>query len=148
MATEPKTLTPPPAILGAFGLWLVSTALGVVTAILVLTEKDTLVAGIKAAGGSLSDAQVDSAATVAITMLVVVAIVFAALYLWLAFKLKAGRNWARVTLAVLTVLHLVTLFLQGAVTLSYVDTVIQVAAVVLSFLPASNAYVAARRLNP
>ncbi|WP_345033378.1 hypothetical protein [Kutzneria kofuensis] len=48
-----------------------------------------------------------------------VAIVFAALYLWLAFKLKAGRNWARVTLAVLTVLHLVTLFLQGAVTLSY-----------------------------
>ncbi|GAA3438811.1 hypothetical protein GCM10018954_084300 [Kutzneria kofuensis] len=47
MATEPKTLTPPPAILGAFGLWLVSTALGVVTAILVLTEKDTLVAGIR-----------------------------------------------------------------------------------------------------
>jgi hypothetical protein len=152
MTTERQVLNPPATMLGAFGCWLASVAIGVITAVVALTERQTLIATMKdaaaKAGNTMSDAQLNSAATVAIGFLVGASIVFAALYLWLAFKLRAGRNWARVTLTVLAVLHLGTLFAQGSTTWSYVDTVIQVVAVVLSFLPPSNAYVTARKMAP
>lgn len=91
---------------------------------------------------SLSDTEIDTAVTFTQGVGIAVAAVIVLGYLWLAFKLKAGRNWARVVLTVLTLLQVGFLFVGGAPdTMSYVSCGVAVLAVVLSYLPASNAYI-------
>ncbi|MFR9730306.1 hypothetical protein ACL03H_13850 [Saccharopolyspora sp. MS10] len=62
-------------------------------------------------------------------------------YLWLSWKLRAGRNWARIVLAVFAVLHLSVLF-GPADAESYIGLGLALLGLVLSFLPASSRYIA------
>lgn len=63
------------------------------------------------------------------------------IYVWLSLKLRAGRNWARIILAVFTVVHLSVLFAPVAGAAGYVGLGLAVLGLVLSFLPDSNRYV-------
>ncbi|GAB3008234.1 hypothetical protein LWP59_28090 [Amycolatopsis acidiphila] len=60
--------------------------------------------------------------------------------------LKAGRNWARIVPAILTVLQVISLVAgRGGSLISYLSATAAVLALVPAFLPASNGYIAAHR---
>jgi hypothetical protein len=76
---------------------------------------------------------------------VVIALAFAGLYVLFAFKARAGRNWARIALTVLTALGVLALVIGGFSVVGILSTVVSVVAVVLLFLPASNQHFAAQQ---
>ena len=72
--------------------------------------------------------------------LVVFLALFTALYLWLIQRMRAGRNWARVVLLVLTLMSLLGDLSPGIwsepailIASSVVDVALQIAAIVLMF---------------
>ncbi|MEW2502472.1 hypothetical protein AB0878_18585 [Amycolatopsis sp. NPDC047767] len=67
-------------------------------------------------GGQLTDAQIDQAVNVGM----VVAVVIALLCLLFAFKLRAGRNRARIVLTVITALQLISLLVGQCTVLGYI----------------------------
>ena len=65
-------------------------------------------------------------------------------YLWLSWKLRAGRGWARIVLAVLAALHVSVLF-GPAGPEGYLGLGLALLGLVLSFLPDSSRYIADAR---
>ncbi len=145
-------LSPPMPVTLSFWGWLFSAALWVVGGILFFSAKPALVNALRQSNtnlrtGQLTDAQIQQTANAAVIGALVVAIVIAALYTLFAFKLRAGRNWARIVLTIIAVLALVVLITQahaGSV-LSLVGAGVAVVAAVLSYLPSANAYIAASK---
>lgn len=144
MVTSSKKLTPPVTVVAAFFGFLVSTVSALVSAGLLLAARQELATALRASNTQMTEEQLERAVTVAQAFAVGVAVLIALFYLWLAFKLKAGRNWARVVLTVVTLLQVAALFTtQGNSLWSYASCAIAVVALVLSYLPASNEYIAA-----
>ncbi|GAA2677820.1 MULTISPECIES: hypothetical protein [Actinosynnema] len=128
MTTAPTHLTPPKTIVFSFAMLLISTAMSLVTL----------------AGAATSDALADKPAERA--FLIAVGALFAALYLYLAFRVKAGRNWARVVITLMTVFEAVSVFtLPDSGLNQYGLLGISAAAVLGAYAPDSNAYVASVR---
>ena len=96
-------------------------------------------------GGNLTDAQIDQAVNVTMITAVVIAVVIAGLYLLFAFKLRAGRNWARIVLTVLAALQLLSVLTGQSTIGGYLAVLAAVVGVVLSFTGPSNAYFAAAK---
>jgi hypothetical protein len=144
----PVAPRPPREIVAAFWGYVVAAVSGLIGGLMVLGSKQQIVDAIRTAnnqsGGKLTDTQVDQAATVAVVLALVVAVIVSLLYLLLAFKLKAGRNWARILLTIIAVIALISLLVgRGGTALSYLGEAAAVIAAVLSYLPNSNAYFAA-----
>nr|BFF02441.1 hypothetical protein GCM10020241_41160 [Streptoalloteichus tenebrarius] len=93
---------------------------------------------------TLEGPQVAVAVMLAIAFSAVLAVVVAALCLLFAFKVRAGRNWARITLTVLTVFG-VSFTAVDPSWPSLVSTLVAVVATVLMFLPNANAYFRGQR---
>ena len=128
--------TRPKPVNTAFTLWVVNAALGLITFVVSLlvggdAARDAARDQLRASGETISDAQIDSAVTAALAVAGIIAALFFALYLLFAFKMRAGRNWARIVLTVLGVLgiisNLYSLAAGGAGGVGLVLTVIQVA---------------------
>jgi hypothetical protein len=141
----------------AFYDWLLMTALSIVMLIVILTSPVwdlAVAAGLSEAdtGGVQIDAS--SVVTTAKIFVVVVFGIFAALYLFFAFKMYAGRNWARIVLTVLGALGVLSAVTPttGSVTvngqtfaatsygINWVSGILAVVAIVLMYLPQSNVY--------
>ncbi|WP_116203127.1 hypothetical protein [Amycolatopsis circi] len=139
----------PGTITGAFWAFVAATLVGVVGGVLLFFSRDSLVDAMRSANGQngtrLTDAQIDQAATFGIAIGAVIALVVALLHLLFAFKLRAGRNWARIVLTVLTALQVVSLLFGQGTILGYISAVCGVVGVVLSFLPESSRYIAAAK---
>ncbi|WP_432845334.1 hypothetical protein ACQPXB_30665 [Amycolatopsis sp. CA-161197] len=88
-------------------------------------------------GGQLTDAQIDQAVNVGM----VVAVVIALLCLLFAFKLRAGRNRARIVLTVITALQLISLLVGQCTVLGYISVLAAVVGVALSFTNPSNKFI-------
>lgn len=132
---------PPGTMVAAFFGYLVSTVSALVGAGLLLGYRDELAAALRTAGTHLTEDEVQRSATVGQAFGVTVLVVLAVLYLFLSFKLKAGRNWARIALTIVTLLQVASLVATSGTDVNYVSTGISVIALILSYLPASNAYV-------
>lgn len=142
MVTTTKT-SPPATIIAAFFGFLFSTVTAFAGVVLLFGMKQELVDAVRSANPQMTDEQVQQSATVAQAFTAGVMVLFGLVYLWLSFKLKAGRNWARVVLTVMTLLQLASVVAdQGTTAFGYVSCAIAVAALVLSYLPASNTYIA------
>jgi hypothetical protein len=145
MGIRTENATPPGTLIAAFFGYLVSTISALVGAGLLLGYRDELAQALRtaAAGGSprLTEDQVQKAASVAQAIGIAVLVVLAVLYLFLSFKLKAGRNWARIALTIVTLLQVASLLATSGTAVNYVSTAISVIALVLSYLPPSNAYI-------
>jgi|SRR3569833_637038 len=145
---ETRTLNgnPPGTLVAAFFGYLVSTVSALVGAGLLLGYRDELAdavrTGMSNGGARLTEEQIQRSATVAQAVGIGVLVVLALLYLLLSFKLKAGRNWARIVLTIVTLLQVASLLATSGTPVNYVSTAISVLALVLSYLPPSNAYVA------
>ncbi len=142
MATSTRRTSPPGTIILSFLGFLAATVTTIAGAVFLATSGTALEDELRRRDTSLSDSEIDAAVTLTQGAGIAVAAIIVLGYLWLAFKLKAGRNWARVLLTVLTLVQVGFLFVGGAAdVLSYVSCGVAVLAVVLSYLPASNAYV-------
>ena len=110
----PVTLPPAPAVpgsvTGAFAIFVISAIWAVVSVILVLNSSiwDEALAAARESGAITTNA--DSVINVVKTTSIAFAVIFAALYVFFAFKMRAGRNWARITLTVLAALSLIQAF--------------------------------------
>ena len=142
----------PGTIEGAFWAFVASTVLGLVGGLMLFVNRDALVDTLRNAdrqrGGTLTDAQIDQTATITLVVSVVIVVIIAALYLLFAVKLRAGRNWARIVLTVLTALHVISLLTGQDTIFGYLAALAAVVGVVLSFTGPSNAYIAAAKATP
>lgn len=142
MTTSTIKSTPPGTIVAAFFGFLVSTVTALAGAGLILANRQALVDTIRSQNTQYTDEQAQKAATLGVGFAVGVAVLIALFYLWLAFKLKAGRNWARIVLTIVTLLQVASMFVtQGNTVAGYIGCAISVIALVLSYLPASDAYI-------
>lgn len=142
---------PPSTVTGAFLIYLLVALIAAIGVVLVLTS-GVWDEALKNAGSSSID--VDSLVTTAKVVAAVIGVIFLALYLLFDFKMRAGRNWARIVLTVLSVLSIFNAFSASAsVTinnqvyqsssskaLGWVTVVLSLVAIVLMYLPASNRY--------
>lgn len=133
----------PSTITVAFYCYVVSTVIGIVSALLLLGSKNDIADQLRKTNtAGLSEDQIQSAAQVALVVAVVIALLFALVYLWLAFKLRAGRNWARITLTVLTALQVVSLATgRGGTVIGYLALLLAVIGLVFAWLGQSNEYI-------
>jgi len=143
MTIPTRQTSPPGTILLSFFGFLAATVTTIAGAIFLATSGQALQDELRRRDASLSESELDTAVTFAQGVGLAVAAIVVLGYLWLAFKLKAGRNWARVVLTVLTLLQVGFVFVGGtADVLSYVSCAVAVIAMVASYLPASNDYIA------
>ncbi|WP_199441636.1 hypothetical protein [Umezawaea beigongshangensis] len=132
---------PPKEVRASFWLWIAGAVLSTISALLVLTQRDAVVDQVRSTpeGASLGQEHVDSLVLTTLLAAVAVSLVVAALYVLFAFKARAGRNWARVVLALLTGASL--LFqLVGVSILGLLVALVGIVATVLLFLPGANQY--------
>jgi hypothetical protein len=140
----------PSTVEGSFWAFIASTVIGLVGGFLIFASRDDLADALRNSnrqtGGGLTDAQIDQAVTLTMVVALVIAVIIAALYLLFAFKLRAGRNWARIVLTVITALQLLSVLVGQTTVLGYISVVVAVIGVVLAFLAPSNAYFAAGKV--
>lgn len=147
----------PSTVRGAFIIYLIAALLALVGIVLSLTSNVWNEALAAADNNSGVDTQT-LVNTVKITT-VVVGLILLGLYLLFAFKMRAGRNWARIVLTVLSALSILSpttasssVTVNGSVYKSsstqltgWIGAALGIVAIVLMFLPASNAYFAASK---
>ncbi|MGW7536763.1 hypothetical protein [Amycolatopsis sp. NPDC054798] len=139
----------PAAITGAFWAFVAAMLVGVAAAVFLFFSRDAVADAMRRANAQnatrLTDAQIDQAVTIGVVAGAVLAIAFSLLHLLFAFKLRAGRNWARIVLTVLTALQVVSLLAGRTTVVGYVSAAFAVLGVVLSFLPEASQYIAAAK---
>jgi len=118
----------------SFWIFLIGLILDVIAAVLLLLGGTAL-----AASGASATAEGTTVSGGVLITAGVIALVLAAIQLLILWKMKAGRNWARIVLTILEVLSLGSLF-TGASGIGITAVVLGVVAVVLMWVPTSNAY--------
>jgi predicted secreted protein len=154
--TVTPTTAPPQPVIVSYWLYLVGAVLGLVGAIVLLVVLPSTIAASsdatsKALQGQSTDGVDVSSAVAGITigttvLSVVVTLVFSVLTIVFARKYRQGKNWARVVLAVFAGLQLFGI--AGAFGVGALHFLVVIAALVLSFLPSSNAWFRAVKPAP
>jgi hypothetical protein len=146
-----QSYPPPTEITAAFWCYLVGAVITVVGGLLVLAARQTIVDATRAANTTnVPDSEIQQLANFAVGVAVVLSLIIAGLYAFFAFKLRAGRNWARIVLTIVAALALLSLLLGGssASPLRWIGDLAAIVGAVLSYLPNSSAYIAAtKRVN-
>ena len=169
---EPSDNPAPQHVRIARWLWIGATLVGLVRSFVQLSDRRSLTAELHAQVPQWSQEQVDSAADSTIWLTLAVSVATLAVYVAVANRMQLGRNWCRVLLTVIGALEAVgTLFtllvvaalgsavvermagtaLGGTdIAFSFVIAGIDIAAIVLMFLPDSNRFFrdAAQRPRP
>jgi len=155
----------PNTVTYAFWCWILTTVASLVTLIITLTSSvwtDAVNAGVRQSGQPVN-IDVQALVNTVKIVSVLVFLVFAAVYLLFAFKMRAGRNWARIVLTVFGALTLLSAFntTTSSVTVNgqtyasssgsgWVTAVLALAGIILMYVGQSNKYFAdskARRLG-
>ncbi|QNK82312.1 hypothetical protein [Nakamurella sp. PAMC28650] len=152
--------TPPSTVKGAFLVYLIAALISVVGIVLVVTsnvwDQAIAAAGTDVTADGTSATSLASAAKIAT---IVVGVIFIGLYLLFAFKMRAGRNWARIVLTVLSALSILSaarttasISVNGQVysvgssqATGWIGAALAVVAIVLMYTGASNAYFTASK---
>ena len=154
----------PVTVTAAFWCWIAVIAAWAVSLIILLTNS----AWDQALAAATAEANLSSSSTVVVNAQTVINIfrgfaigafiIFAGLHLLFAFKMYAGRNWARITLTVLGIVGVLSsiaptsrsLTVNGQVYASssgpgWITAVLTLAAVVLMFVGGANEFFAASK---
>lgn len=139
----------PSTVTTAFILFLVSAAAGIFVAVYLLSDtgRAEVREAIRTAQGvQLPDpSEFETVVSVAIALASGIVLVIGALFVFFAFMMRAGRNWARIVLTVLTGLSIAS-GLSGGGTgggmhwSNWVSLVLSIVALVFMFLAPSNEY--------
>ncbi|MDQ2748089.1 MAG: hypothetical protein M3Y44_00915 [Actinomycetota bacterium] len=144
----PVTRGPAPAPVGnAVRLMFVRAAMGVLSLIALLATKDTLRKEVLKKNSGYSTQKLDDVVNAAVTIGIVIGLVFIVLYVLLALQVGKGKNWARIVtwvLAGLGVLSGLASFAQPEPALSrilgVIGLLIDIAIIVLLAQRPSNEY--------
>jgi len=129
----------------SFWLWIATAALMVVGALLILTQRDVVLAELRKADTSgLTEEQLQSFATISVVFYVLVGVVLAGLFAFFAIKMRAGRNWARITLLVLGIIVLLYQVI-GLTLIGLLTALVVLGGLITLNLKPSTAYFAANR---
>jgi hypothetical protein len=121
----------PSTVTWSFIIWLITVLLGIVGSIFIFILAGT---GAAVAGaGGLAGAFIVAG---------IIGIIIAIVELLIVFKMRDGRNWARIVLLVLAILQVIGNATQGGNNnaVNWIGLIAVVVATVLMFLPASNGY--------
>jgi hypothetical protein len=148
----------PKSVDNSFMLWIVNAAISLIGGVIGLfvssqSVRDAVRKSLEKTSSTVTEADIDTAVNVARTVGVVIGVLFLALYLLFAFKMRAGRNWARIVLLILGVLNILgTVFALAngttpgvGIAINVVQAVIVIAAVVLMYRPDASQYFASGR---
>jgi len=125
----------------SFWIWIAGAVLSAVGGLLALTQRDEVARVLRGTPqfADAPQAELDAAVAASVLFSIVFGLVIAGLYVLFAFKVRAGRNWARVTLTVLTALGLLSLLLGASVS-GLLTSLLSVIAVALLYTRNSRAY--------
>lgn len=98
---QASRLPAPPSVLNATRLMLVTVGFLVISIIVTLATKSHLRSVIAHRHPEYTSSHLDTLVNAAVISFVVVGVIVAAVYAWLAFRVRAGRSWARITTFVL-----------------------------------------------
>lgn len=139
--------TPPGSVTGAFLLYLLNALVSLASIIVLFGEgaRADLRRELAAQQSNLSEADLDSLVRVGFIVVIGIAVVFIALFLFFAFMMRAGRNWARIVLTVLSGLSIAgslggNAYSTGQDWATWAGLAFSVVAIVLMFLTPSNEY--------
>ena len=141
-----QTFTPPTEVQASFWCFIAAAVVVLVGGLLSLGARQQIVDTLRANNtGNLTADQLNQVASVTLTVLLVVAVIIAGLFVLFAFKVRAGRNWARITLAIIAILDLISLLNSrgSASILSYIGVIAAVVGAILAFTPKASEYMAA-----
>ena len=152
----PLAVVPRPSeVTVAFWLWVANIVLGIVSvAVTLLTLDDTFTAQVRdqlSANPDLRNVDAQTVVRAALVVGVVLSLLFDGAKLFLLFKLRSGRRWARTTLTVFgglsILLTLVSLGSASVVTAGFglAGAVLILAAIVFMFTGDARDYVSPRR---
>jgi hypothetical protein len=129
----------------SFWLWIATTALMLVGALLTITQRDTVLDAIRKADTTgLTEDQLQSFATISVAFYVIMGLVLAGLFVLFALKARAGKNWARISLMILG--GVVFLFqVLGLSILGVLTALVVLGGIVTLNLKPSTQYFAANR---
>ncbi|HJP76571.1 MAG TPA: hypothetical protein VJ914_20040 [Pseudonocardiaceae bacterium] len=143
---QPPEPRPPVTVQVAFWIWIASAVLSLVFAVLIPRQKSAIVDALNnAKPPGIAPSQYAQYANTLVVTTIVTLVLFALLYVFFAYKVRVGRNWARLTLTVLLVIGFIYYAYTGTLLSNGFGLLISVLALVLVYLPASNAYFASRK---
>lgn len=138
---------PPSTVANAAKLMMLRAGLSLLGLLVLFGTKGSLKEQILKADPTLDTGRLDTALTVAIAAGIAIAVVFTALYVWLALQVRKGKSWARIVtlvLAVLSVLSGLSTLMQPATgstrLLGLVDVVLDIGIIVLLLMRPSVEY--------
>jgi len=151
MSGEPSPAAVPSSVTTAFWLYLAGAAMGLVSVVVgavvgIQRIQSGEVAGVIPPGTDVSPSVINTALAVGVALGITVGIVSVGAYVLFALLMRRGANWARIVLTVLSAVALVS-GLVGLLALNVLNLLVSVLVAigaVLLFVPASNAYFAAR----
>ncbi len=139
----------------AWLIYLLAAVAAVVGIVLVVTS-NVWNQAINDAAAQNSNVNVQSLINSAKVITVAIGVIFAALFLFFDFMMRAGRNWSRIVLTVLSALSILSAFGASASSrvtvnghvysassstgIGWAQGALSVLAIILMYLPASNAY--------
>lgn len=143
---QPQEQRPPVTVQVAFWIWIASAVLSLVFAVLIPRQKGAIIDALNSAKpAGIAPNQYEQYANTLVVTTIVTLVLFALLYVFFAYKVRVGRNWARMTLTILLILGVVYYAYTGTLLSNGLGLVISVIALVLVYLPSANAYFAARK---
>ncbi|MEV7045104.1 hypothetical protein [Amycolatopsis sp. NPDC051061] len=146
-SNAPGRATRPTTITVAFWAFLASTLLGLANGVVTLLSGNSVGNATSTVivdnGTELTETQVDQVATATNAGALVFSVIMSLLYVLFAAKVRAGRNWARILLTVVTGLQLLAITFGQSTTLGYLSALSALVGAVLCFAKPSNDYFAA-----
>jgi hypothetical protein len=124
----------PGPVRASFWIVLVSAALSALVAVIALVTFGSIVDQEVASGVSAGTIRTY------LTVNIVLELLFAVVFVLLAFRVKQGSNWARVLLTVIVVVFALFDILGGTTLLTVVTILVELVAVALLYMPRSAGY--------
>ena len=142
---QAQSFQPPQTIMASFWCFVGAAVIVLLGGILTTGDKQAILDKLRTTNTTnLTESQLETVASTAVVIAVVATVIIAGLYVLFAFKLRAGRNWARIVLTIVAVLDLLALLTgQGGAAVGYIGALAAIIGCVLSYLSSSNAYFAA-----
>lgn len=146
---DPRSMTRPPEVGLSVRLWLAGILIALAGRVLsfALTDRGAAVKEMLDEDTSgLTHSQAQTALTFTLAVTLTFALLFLGLELLLVFRMRAGRNWARIlltVLAALTAFSISSSFSQGpdaGAVINVVSVLVVVGALYQMYRPAANAY--------